>query len=263
MRSMPSGRRAASEHTSSEACRSAQAAVGDGMTGNDSLRIARYSGIFAAQRTNGVAGRPPPVPSLRAAALVGSSAVMEPATARPSQMQRLGRASASSIDVTGRIVRQRISGIDRATGIVAHGCEVYLTLRPAPVIRASCSALTAGARRRAAEALRVIETALGTTLERDRRESEPSSTESAMVASGSTRGVISRNPRCEMDGSAAPFVFVATAAERSRRSEAIYRVEARPRSGSDKWVRITPHDGFRVNVESTSSTRAAQSTTRP
>jgi UDP-3-O-[3-hydroxymyristoyl] N-acetylglucosamine deacetylase len=55
-----------------------------------------------------------------------------------------------------------------------------------------------------------------------------------------------------MDGSAAPFVFLLESAgiEEQGSPKRFVRVRKRVEVGEgDKWVRLDPHDGFRVNVE--------------
>jgi UDP-3-O-[3-hydroxymyristoyl] N-acetylglucosamine deacetylase len=146
----------------------------------------------------------------------------------------------------------------RATGIGLHGGEkVYMTLRPAP-------ANTGIVFRRLdlpepvdvpAEALRVTETMLGTTLEKDT--AKVATVEhllSAMAGLGIDNAFVDLTAAEVpiMDGSAAPFVFLLQSAgiEEQNAPKRFVRVLKRVEVvEGDKWVRLDPHDGFRVNVE--------------
>jgi UDP-3-O-[3-hydroxymyristoyl] N-acetylglucosamine deacetylase len=146
----------------------------------------------------------------------------------------------------------------RATGIGLHGGEkVYMTLRPAP-------ANTGIVFRRldlpepvdvAADALNVTETMLGTTLEAG--SAKVATVEhllSAMAGLGIDNAFVDLTAAEVpiMDGSAAPFVFLLQSAgiEEQGAPKRFVRVLKRVEVvEDDKWVRLDPHDGFRVNVE--------------
>jgi UDP-3-O-[3-hydroxymyristoyl] N-acetylglucosamine deacetylase len=146
----------------------------------------------------------------------------------------------------------------RATGIGLHGGEkVYMTLRPAP-------ANTGIVFRRldlpepvdvAADALNVTETMLGTTLEAG--SAKVATVEhllSAMAGLGIDNAFVDLTAAEVpiMDGSAAPFVFLLQSAGIEEQSapkrfvRVLKRVEV---VEDDKWVRLDPYDGFRLNVE--------------
>lgn len=146
----------------------------------------------------------------------------------------------------------------RATGVGLHGGQkVYMTLRPAPVN-------TGIVFRRVdleppvdipADARLVSETMLGTTLVRD--QARVATVEHLMSALAGLRidnlFVDLGAPEVPiMDGSAAPFVFLIQSAgieeqTAPRRFVRIIR-EVEVRDG-DKWARLRPYDGFRVNFE--------------
>ena len=146
----------------------------------------------------------------------------------------------------------------RATGIGLHsGAKVYMTLRPAP-------ANTGILFRRLdlpepvdvpATALNVTETNLGTTLESG--EGKVATVEhllSALAGLGIDNVVIDLTAAEVpiMDGSAAPFVFLIQSAgieelDAEKRFIRVLRpVEV---TEGDKWARIEPYDGFKVNFE--------------
>ena len=145
-----------------------------------------------------------------------------------------------------------------ASGIGLHsGDKVYMTLRPAPVN-------TGIVFRRIdlpepvdipANALNVTETMLGTTLEHDN--AKVATVEhllSAMAGLGIDNAFVDLTAAEVpiMDGSAAPFVFLLQSAgiEEQSAPKRFVRVLQRVEIGEgDKWVRLDPHDGFRVNVE--------------
>jgi UDP-3-O-[3-hydroxymyristoyl] N-acetylglucosamine deacetylase len=146
----------------------------------------------------------------------------------------------------------------RATGIGLHsGAKVYMTLRPAP-------ANTGIVFRRLdlpepvdvpAEALRVTETNLGTTLEAGpARVATVEHLMSALAGLGIDNLFIDLTAAEVpiMDGSAAPFVFLLQSAGIEELSapkrffQILKTVEVRE---GDKWARFTPYDGFRVNFE--------------
>jgi UDP-3-O-[3-hydroxymyristoyl] N-acetylglucosamine deacetylase len=146
----------------------------------------------------------------------------------------------------------------RATGIGLHsGAKVYMTLRPAP-------ANTGIVFRRLdlpepvdvpATALNVTETNLGTTLQNG--EGKVATVEhllSALAGLGIDNVVIDLTAAEVpiMDGSAAPFVFLIQSAgieelDAEKRFIRVLRpVEV---TEGDKWARIEPYDGFKVNFE--------------
>ena len=146
----------------------------------------------------------------------------------------------------------------RASGIGLHGGDkVYMTLRPAP-------ANTGIVFRRIdlpdpvdipANALNVTETMLGTVLERDgAKVSTVEHLLSAMAGLGIDNAFVDLTaPEVPiMDGSAAPFVFLlqSVGIEEQNAPKRFIRVLRRVEvTEGDKWVRLDPHDGFRVNVE--------------
>ena len=145
-----------------------------------------------------------------------------------------------------------------ASGIGLHGGDkVYMTLRPAPPN-------TGIVFRRIdlpepidipANALNVIDAMLGTTLEQ--HGARVGTVEHLMAA---LAGLGVDNAFVEltaaevpiMDGSAAPFVFLLQSAGIEEQSapkrfiRVLRRIEV---ADGDKWVRLEPYDGFRVNVE--------------
>ena len=153
-----------------------------------------------------------------------------------------------------RTLKESISG----SGIGLHtGEKVYLTLRPAP-------ANTGIVFRRLdlpepidipADALGVTETTLGTTLERDTAKvGTVEHLMSALAGLGVDNAFIDLTAAEVpiMDGSAAPFVFLLQSAgiEEQNAPKRFIRVRERVEvKDGDKWVRLEPYDGFRVNVE--------------
>ncbi len=146
----------------------------------------------------------------------------------------------------------------RATGVGLHGGQkVYMTLRPAPantgiVFRRVDLEPPVDMR---ADARLVAETMLGTTLVQG--DARVATVEHLMSALAGLRidnlFVDLGAPEVPiMDGSAAPFVFLIQSAgievqTAPRRFARITRpVEVRD---GDKWARIEPYDGFRVNFE--------------
>jgi UDP-3-O-[3-hydroxymyristoyl] N-acetylglucosamine deacetylase len=146
----------------------------------------------------------------------------------------------------------------RATGIGLHsGAKVYMTLRPA-------AANTGILFRRLdlpepvdvpANALNVTETNLGTTLSSG--EGKVATVEhllSALAGLGIDNVVIDLTAAEVpiMDGSAAPFVLLIQSAgiEEQEAEKRFIRV-LRPIevTENDKWARIEPYDGFKVNIE--------------
>ena len=146
----------------------------------------------------------------------------------------------------------------RATGIGLHGGEkVYMNLRPAPV--------NAGIIFRRvdldipvdipATALNVTQTNLGTTLERDgAKVATVEHLMSAMAALGIDNAFIDLTAAEVpiMDGSAAPFVFLLQSAGIEEQSAPKRFIRIRKRvevEHGDKWARLMPYDGFRVQFE--------------
>ena len=156
-------------------------------------------------------------------------------------------------------MRQRtLKDTIRASGIGLHtGEKVYMTLRPAPpntgiVFRRLDLPEPVDV---PADALRVTETTLGTTLERD--SAKVGTVEhlmSAMAGLGVDNAFVDLTAAEVpiMDGSAAPFVFLLQSAGIEEQSapkrfiRVLKRVEFRE---GDKWVRFDPYNGFRLNVE--------------
>jgi UDP-3-O-[3-hydroxymyristoyl] N-acetylglucosamine deacetylase len=156
-------------------------------------------------------------------------------------------------------VRQRtLKESIQSSGIGLHsGDKVYMTLRPAPVN-------TGIVFRRLdlpepvdvpANALNVTETMLGTTLEQgNAKVGTVEHLLSAMAGLGIDNAFVDLTAAEVpiMDGSAAPFVFLLQSAgiEEQGAQKRFVRVLKRVEVGEgDKWVRLDPHDGFRVNIE--------------
>ena len=106
-----------------------------------------------------------------------------------------------------------------------------------------------------ADALSVTETTLGTTLERgSAKVGTVEHLMSAMAGLGIDNAFVDLTAAEVpiMDGSAAPFVFLLQSAgiEEQNAPKRFIRVLKRVEvQEGDKWVRLDPHDGFRVNVE--------------
>ena len=146
----------------------------------------------------------------------------------------------------------------RATGIGLHsGAKVYMALRPAP-------ANTGIVFRRLdlaepvdipARALNVTETNLGTTLEY--AEGKVATVEhllSALAGLGIDNLFVDLTAAEVpiMDGSAAPFVFLLQSAgieEQNSPKRFIRILKPVEVEEGDKWARLAPYDGFRVNFE--------------
>lgn len=146
----------------------------------------------------------------------------------------------------------------RATGIGLHsGAKVYMTLRPAP----PNSGITF---RRIdldtpvdipADALKVTETTLGTTLEH--QQAKVATVEhllSALAGLGVDNAFVDLTaPEVPiMDGSAAPFVFLLQSAgiEEQNSPKRFIRIRKPVEVGDgEKWARLTPYNGFKVNIE--------------
>jgi len=146
----------------------------------------------------------------------------------------------------------------RATGIGLHsGAKVYMTLRPAPantgiVFRRLDLAEPVDV---PADALNVTETNLGTTLEfGEGRIATVEHLLSALAGLGIDNLFIDLTAAEVpiMDGSAAPFVWLIQSAgieEQSADKRFIRVVRPVEVSEGDKWARIEPYDGFKVNFE--------------
>ena len=146
----------------------------------------------------------------------------------------------------------------KATGIGLHsGAKVYMTLRPAP----PNSGITF---RRIdldvpvdipASALKVSQTTLGTTLEN--QGAKVATVEhllSALAGLGIDNVFVDLTaPEVPiMDGSAAPFIFLLQSAgieEQSSLKRFIRIKKTIEVVDGEKWVRLTPHNGFRINLE--------------
>jgi UDP-3-O-[3-hydroxymyristoyl] N-acetylglucosamine deacetylase len=146
----------------------------------------------------------------------------------------------------------------QATGIGLHsGAKVYMTLRPAP----DNSGITF---RRIdlntpvdipADALRVAETTLGTTLER--QNTKVATVEhllSALAGLGIDNAFVDLTaPEVPiMDGSAAPFVFLLQSAgiEEQHALKRFIRIrKAVEVEDGGKWARLEPYNGFKINFE--------------
>jgi UDP-3-O-[3-hydroxymyristoyl] N-acetylglucosamine deacetylase len=156
-------------------------------------------------------------------------------------------------------VRQRtLKESIHASGIGLHtGEKVYMTLRPAP-------ANTGIVFRRLdlpdpvdvpADAQCVTETSLGTTLERGTAKVGTVEHLMSALAGLGIDNVFIDLTAAEvpiMDGSAAPFVFLLQSAgiEELNAPKRFIRVRRRIEvQEGDKWVRLEPYDGFRINIE--------------
>ena len=146
----------------------------------------------------------------------------------------------------------------RATGIGLHsGAKVYMTLRPAP----PNSGITF---RRIdldtpvdipADALKVTQTTLGTTLEH--QQAKVATVEhllSALAGLGVDNAFVDLTaPEVPiMDGSAAPFVFLLQSAgiEEQNSPKRFIRIRKSVEVGDgEKWARLEPYNGFKVNFE--------------
>ena len=146
----------------------------------------------------------------------------------------------------------------RATGIGLHGgAKVYMTLRPAPtntgiVFRRLDLAEPVDV---PALALNVTDTMLGTTLERDGgRIGTVEHLLSALAGLGIDNVFVDLTaPEVPiMDGSAAPFIFLLQSAgiEEQNAPKRFIRIRKTVHvDDGDKWARLAPHDGFRINFE--------------
>lgn len=146
----------------------------------------------------------------------------------------------------------------RVTGIGLHGgAKVYMTLRPAPtntgiVFRRLDLAEPVDV---PALALNVTDTMLGTTLERDGgRVGTVEHLLSALAGLGIDNVFVDLTaPEVPiMDGSAAPFIFLLQSAgiEEQNAPKRFIRIRKTVHvDDGDKWARLAPHDGFRINFE--------------
>src|SRR6187200_3401415 len=157
------------------------------------------------------------------------------------------------------MIKQRtIKNIIRATGVGLHtGEKVYLTLRPAApntgvVFRRVDLAQPVDIK---ADPYRVGDTRLSSCLERDGvRVSTVEHLMSAIAGLGIDNLYVdvSAAEVPIMDGSAGPFVFLLQSAgiaeqdKPKRFARILRRVEVRD---GDKWARLDPHPGFRVNFQ--------------
>ncbi len=146
----------------------------------------------------------------------------------------------------------------RATGIGLHsGAKVYMNLRPAPPN-------TGIVFRRLdlpepvdipASALNVSETTLGTTLEHDGgKVATVEHLLAAMAGLGVDNAFIDLTAAEVpiMDGSAAPFIFLLQSAgfeEQNAPKRFIRVVRPVEIEEGDKWARLAPYDGYRLNFE--------------
>jgi UDP-3-O-[3-hydroxymyristoyl] N-acetylglucosamine deacetylase len=158
-----------------------------------------------------------------------------------------------------RMVRQRtLKNLIRATGVGLHtGEKVYMTLRPAPVNTGIvfCRTDLDPVVSIQGQAEMVGETTLGTTLIKNGvRVATVEHLLSALAGLGIDNAFVDLNASEVpiMDGSAGPFVFLVQSAgiaeqDADKRFIRIKRpVEVRD---GDKWVRLDPFDGFKVNFE--------------
>ncbi|HEU4617192.1 MAG TPA: UDP-3-O-acyl-N-acetylglucosamine deacetylase [Gammaproteobacteria bacterium] len=146
----------------------------------------------------------------------------------------------------------------RATGIGLHsGAKVYMNLRPAPpntglVFRRLDLPEPVDV---PASALNVTDTMLGTTLEHGGgRIATVEHLLAAMAGLGIDNAFIDLTAAEVpiMDGSAAPFVFLLQSAgieEQSAPKRFIRVIEPVEVEEGDKWARLAPHDGFKLNFE--------------
>ncbi|SVA22543.1 uncharacterized protein METZ01_LOCUS75397 [marine metagenome] len=146
----------------------------------------------------------------------------------------------------------------RATGIGLHsGVKVYMTLRPAPpnsgiIFRRIDLNVPVDV---PAKATKVTETTLGTTIQQDQvKVATVEHLLSAMAGLGIDNAFVDVTAAEVpiMDGSAAPFVFLLQSAgiEEQRAPKKFIRIRksVEVRDG-DKWARLKPYNGFRVNFE--------------
>lgn len=146
----------------------------------------------------------------------------------------------------------------RATGIGLHsGAKVYMTLRPAQantgiIFRRLDLPEPVDIR---ADALNVSQTQLGTTVESgDARVATVEHLLAAMAGLGIDNAYVDLTAAEVpiMDGSAAPFVFLLQSAGIEEQSVAkrfiriLKPIEVRE---GDKWARLTPYDGFKLNFQ--------------
>jgi UDP-3-O-[3-hydroxymyristoyl] N-acetylglucosamine deacetylase len=156
-------------------------------------------------------------------------------------------------------VKQRtLKNTIRATGIGLHGgAKVYMTLRPAPpntgiVFRRLDLPEPVDV---PADALNVTQTELGTTLETaGAKVATVEHLLAAMAGLGIDNAFVDLTAAEVpiMDGSAAPFVFLLQSAgieEQSAPKKFIRILRPIEVTQGDKWARLTPYNGFRVNFK--------------
>lgn len=156
------------------------------------------------------------------------------------------------------MIRQRtLKNTIRATGVGLHsGAKVYLTLRPAPIDAGITFHRTdrVPAAPIPASALAVNDTALATTLDAD---GVSVSTVEHLMAAFAGLGIdnchvdVSAAEVPIMDGSAAPFVFLIQSAgilEQGAPKRFVRVTRPIEVVDGDKFARLEPHDGFRVDV---------------
>ena len=146
----------------------------------------------------------------------------------------------------------------QATGIGLHsGAKVYMTLRPAPpnsgvIFRRIDLDIPVDI---PASALKVSKTTLGTTLEHDNAKVTTVEHLLSALAGLGIDNVFVDLTAAEvpiMDGSAAPFIFLLQSAgiEEQNSPKRFIRIKKAVEVGDgEKWARLTPHNGFRVNIE--------------
>ncbi len=157
------------------------------------------------------------------------------------------------------ICQRTLNNTINATGVGLHtGRKVYLTLAPAPVNTGIVFRRHVGDQVAAipATALNVVSTELATTIGDDAGNTV--STIEHLMAAFAGLGIdncfvdVSAREVPIMDGSSAPFIFLIqsagikeqVAAKRFIRIKKPLYVEE-----DDKWARLDPYDGFRVNFE--------------
>jgi UDP-3-O-[3-hydroxymyristoyl] N-acetylglucosamine deacetylase len=145
-----------------------------------------------------------------------------------------------------------------ASGIGLHGGQkIYMTLRPAPANTGIVFRRVdlPGAGDIPAAALNVVDAMLGTTLEHDgARVGTVEHLMAAFAGLGIDNAFVDLTAAEVpiMDGSSAPFVFLLQSAgiEQQAAPKRFIRVLRRIEvAEGNKWVRLEPYDGFRVNVE--------------
>ena len=158
----------------------------------------------------------------------------------------------------GSLKQRTLKDSIRATGIGLHsGAKVFMNLRPAPpntgiVFRRLDLPEPVDV---PATAMNVTDTMLGTTLEHGgAKVSTVEHLLSAMAGLGIDNAFVDLTAAEVpiMDGSAAPFVFLLQSAgveEQNAPKRFIRIVKPVQVEEDDKWARLAPHNGFRVNFE--------------